>query len=146
MQAEPCAKRIKAGCKPPRFTGVCHLTHHRSTRGDPGNAGVDISHIEIRDHASVILFMQANQTVACTDQATRAGSVIRELPTEERGVKRFYRPGIGCSDLDEIRHATLFGSDRAHVLPGRRHDRLDDIVVPGTAADIAFQILPNLML
>src|SRR6056297_3780519 len=39
-----------------------------------------------------------------------------------------------------------FGGDGRHVLPARGHDRLDDIVVPGAAADIALEIRADLCL
>eukprot|EP00581_Thalassiosira_minuscula_P037644 CAMPEP_0184456544 /NCGR_PEP_ID=MMETSP0740-20130409/27161_1 /TAXON_ID=385413 /ORGANISM="Thalassiosira miniscula, Strain CCMP1093" /LENGTH=92 /DNA_ID=CAMNT_0026828709 /DNA_START=20 /DNA_END=295 /DNA_ORIENTATION=+ len=40
----------------------------------------------------------------------------------------------------------LFGSQRADVLTGCGHDRFDDVMVAGAAADIAVQIVPDLCL
>ncbi len=42
--------------------------------------------------------------------------------------------------------ARLFRRDRLHVLTRRRQDRLDDVVIPRAAAEIALEIRPNLPL
>ena len=46
-----------------------------------------------------------------------------------------------------LRHLSfsLFRRDPADILPGRRHDRLDDVVIPGATADVALKVVANLM-